>query len=109
MKRKIKMIIKIFICSIIIILGIGIYYKAMENTFGVTFYDINSDKIYENIRIINLSDLHLKEFGKNNERLVKKIKELSVILCGQDGIISEKSGMVQQSILTINLKIQPRE
>ena len=71
------MIIKIFICSIIIILGIGIYYKAMENTFGVTFYDINSDKIYENIRIINLSDLHLKEFGKNNERLVKKIKELS--------------------------------
>ena len=36
-------------------------------------------------------------------------KELSVILCGQDGIISEKSVMVQQSILTINLKIQPRE
>ena len=44
-------------------------------------------------------------FGK----LPKKTNGLSVILCGQDGIISEKSGMVQQSILTINLKIPPRE
>ena len=73
---KSKML-KLLFCLILIGIGICVYYKYKENTFEPTFYEIDSEKIHENIRIINLSDLHLKEFGENNEKLVKKIEQLS--------------------------------
>lgn len=74
LKRK---IFKLIILFFSIIFCICVYYKWKENTFETTFYELDSKKIHENIRIVNLSDLHLKEFGKNNENLVEKIKELS--------------------------------
>lgn len=77
MKKKMIQILKLLILISLIFCCICIYYKYKENTFQTTFYDIDSKKIYENIRIINLSDLHLKEFGKDNQKLVKKIKDLS--------------------------------
>ncbi len=75
--------------------------------YGIFRYKHDLKK-YPN-RLILGSETFCKDAYSFWEIAKKKIKELSVILCGQDGIISEKSGMVQQSILTINLKIQPRE
>lgn len=85
-----KKMIKILISLLLICIGICIYYKWKENTFEPTFYEIDSEKIHENIRIVNLSDLHLKEFGENNEKLVKKIKNLSPDLITMSGDMVDK-------------------
>lgn len=38
-------------------------------------YNLKSDKITGNLKIVLISDLHNKEYGQNNEELVKIIKE----------------------------------
>lgn len=74
LRKKVTIFIMLFF---VIIIFVCIYYKIKENTFETTFYNIDSEKVHENIRVLNLSDLHLKEFGKNNQKLVNKIEELS--------------------------------
>ena len=38
----------------------------------VTFYHVESDKILNGFRVVQLSDLHLKEFGEKNQELVER-------------------------------------
>ena len=49
---------------------------AINQNFTVTFYQIRSMKVTDNIRIIELADLHNKEYGNKNEKLIRKIKAL---------------------------------
>ncbi|MBQ7718632.1 MAG: metallophosphoesterase family protein [Clostridia bacterium] len=49
---------------------------AINKNFTVTFYQIRSDKVSDNIRIVELADLHNNQFGKNNKQLIDKIKSL---------------------------------
>ena len=53
----------------------GINYLVNQN-FTVSFYQITSDKVSSNIRIVELSDLHNSQYGKNNSELISKIKSL---------------------------------
>jgi predicted MPP superfamily phosphohydrolase len=50
---------------------------------------VSTDKTISDLRIVFVSDLHLKEYGKNNEKLLSKIKELnpSIIAIGGDSVI----------------------
>ena len=43
-------------------------------SFEVTHYSLNSNKLEIPIRIAALSDLHSKEYGEENEKLVETIK-----------------------------------
>ena len=52
------------------------YNLILNQHFTVSFYQILSEKVSENIRIVELADLHNAEFGKNNDELVAKIKAL---------------------------------
>ena len=92
MKKKNKKgtFMKIVLLLLIVCILICAYYKIKENTFTTTFYDIDSEKIYEDIRIVNLSDLHLKEFGKNNEKLVKRVRALSPDIITISGDMTNK-------------------
>ena len=90
-KKVGKKMIKILIYIILLICIITIYYKFREDTFITTFYEVKNEKIHEDIRVLNLSDLHLKEFGTNNEKLVKKIKELSPDLITISGDMVNKN------------------
>ena len=54
---------------------LGVNYIVNQN-FEVTFYQINSDKVSSNIRIVELADLHNSEFGEGNSKLISKIKAL---------------------------------
>ena len=47
-----------------------------QNTLELSFYHVKSGKVREGFRIIQLSDLHLKEFGENNQELVERVKIL---------------------------------
>lgn len=47
------------------------------NRFVTVTYEIKSDKITKPCRMVLLSDLHNKSFGKGNSRLVARIEELA--------------------------------
>ena len=66
-------ILLILLAAIVLTVAVNI---IVNQNFTVTFYQLRSDKVSDNIRIIELADLHNKEYGKNNEKLVGKIKEL---------------------------------
>lgn len=55
------------------------------NTIVISNYELSANKLNTSLRIALISDLHLKEYGKDNIDLVNKIKEQSpdiIILAG---------------------------
>ena len=70
MKKKKFIILIIIICA-----GLIIWYF---NTFTIkTNYEIiESEKIVDEITIIQISDLHGSSFGRNNKELIKKIEKV---------------------------------
>jgi predicted MPP superfamily phosphohydrolase len=76
--RKLKIFIRILI--VLAVLGLGVYtaVKLSDNSYFVdTFYEVEDDKIENHIRIVLLTDLHLKEYGEDNVDLVHEIKRLN--------------------------------
>lgn len=54
--------------------------------YEISFYQLTSDNVSENLRLVFLSDLHLKEYGEENETLLADVSALSpdLILLGGD-------------------------
>lgn len=73
-KGRLFRILCIFL--IIIVIAVLCVNIVKNKNFTVTFYQIRSEKVSDNIRIIELADLHNKQYGKNNTKLVEKIKAL---------------------------------
>ena len=76
--RKLKIFIRILI--VLLLLGLAGYtvYRLSDNSYFVdTFYEVEDDKIENPMRIVLLTDLHLKEFGEDNCQLVDEIKRLN--------------------------------
>lgn len=46
-----------------------------DGPLEVTYYEMSSPKIVEAFRIVQISDLHKKEFGEDNSELITAIKE----------------------------------
>lgn len=61
------------------VLGVGFLYyvRTEKNTLEVTFYHLQSDEVTEPFRIVQLSDLHLREFGEKNAELVDWVRRLA--------------------------------
>lgn len=89
MKKALKIILIIFILIILfLITEVIISYKCLT----VTDYNIQSDKIKEDMKIVLISDLHDSEFGKDNQRLINKIKKQHPDLILMDGdMINEEA------------------
>lgn len=88
--KKILKITAAFMIVIVLFITteIIISYKCLT----ISHYKIKSDKIKNNTRIILLSDLHNNEFGKENQRLVSKIKAQKPDLILLDGDILNEEG-----------------
>lgn len=85
-KRKYRIVLLVFI-------GIVFFLYWQNNDLVITRYEINlKEKEFEKIKIVQISDLHNKEFGKDNIRLIRKIKQLKpdVIFLTGDFIDSHK-------------------
>ncbi len=75
-------LIKIPFLSILFPLSLGLFIFVLwqNNHITVTRMDFSSEKLpsdFDNFKILQISDLHNKEFGKNSHRLIKKIKDLT--------------------------------
>lgn len=85
------MTLKILILLIIAVFAV--MFVIGNNILTVSYEKFRLDGITKNIKVLQLSDLHKKQFGKGNKRLIKKIKELSpdIIIMSGD-MVSRDSG-----------------
>ena len=75
LNKKSKLIIlssALFLLLILIFTSLNL----TNNSFTVTNYEVESDKINNSIRVVQLSDLHNSEFGEDNKELTDEIKKL---------------------------------
>lgn len=82
MKRNIKILAVILIIIAILLVCNGIY---CNNTVETINYNLTSNKLGTNLHFVVVSDQHNKEFGKNNIKLVKMIKNENpdfIAVCG---------------------------
>lgn len=70
MKKKLPVVIFILL---MLLSCFSLY--ASKYLLQCSYYTINSKQIEHPFRIVHLSDLHNSSFGKNNEKLVKKVLE----------------------------------
>lgn len=88
---KLKRLIKYFIILIIAVL----FFNYQNNSIVVNNINLEFDKLpqgFDGLKLVQISDLHNKEFGKNQSRLTAKIKraEPELILITGDLIDSKK-------------------
>ena len=97
MKKYIELFSKykkrILCILLVIVLCVCVFNLTDQSKIDVTFYQVHSGKVSDNIRIVVIADLHLREFGKDNIRLVEQIEKLGpdIIACVGDSNIRQKS------------------
>ena len=81
-----KWVIGLSIVFLIAILFTLLLVHVSDNShFVTTFYEIDDEKIDGRIRIVQLSDLHLKEYGQDNSVLVNEIIRLKPDIIAMTG------------------------
>lgn len=87
----------LFVCLVIVLFWVMIW---DTNRFVIKKYTFHSDKLKKNCRIIFLSDLHNKEYGAGNERLLQAIEELSpdLLLVGGDMLTAKPGASFQKAV-----------
>lgn len=90
MKNFIK-VPKIFACSMLIMAFVTLIIYACNGDLAVRYYEIESKKIQDNIRVAFITDLHSCYYGKSQNQLLNCIDEQhpDVILLGGD-IVDDK-------------------
>lgn len=88
--RKVHHILQL-IAAIVLLCGLAVwglraYIDYTKTHFNVTYYRVTSSHVSEKLRILFLSDLHLREYGEGNAELVETIQDLQpdLILLGGD-------------------------
>lgn len=99
---KKKMIVNLVLMIVIVLLVIKIMYPLFEqNTIDKTFYQFKSEKVAGNTRIIQLTDLHLKEFGEKNSNLVEEVRRLSPDIIAITGDMNLEKNNDYSIVLTL--------
>ncbi|TRZ36740.1 metallophosphoesterase [Niallia circulans] len=94
-KRKLLIITLLLLCVVVFS-----YYQ--NNRLSISSFTITSEELTGNgLKIIQLSDLHSKEFGKNQHRLVTKVKALSPDIIAFTGDIIDKDKYDEKTVLSL--------
>lgn len=93
MKKKILCVVTLGI--IIFIIYSLILFEQSQNDLMVSYYNIQTDKLDEDIRIVQISDLHNSVFGEENELLIKEIiyQDPDIILVTGDLLNSDDENL----------------
>lgn len=105
MKRTVPRFLKKLFCillAVVLILGAVLLYNLeLNKNFITTFYTVTVDKPVENLRIVELSDLHLSEFGTDNADLVRKISNLAPDIIAVAGDMNIDTNVNYSSVLSL--------
>lgn len=63
---------------------------AKHQSFVESYYQVQSDKLTSNVRVVQLSDLHLHEFGNHNADLIERITALKPDIIAITGDMNDK-------------------
>lgn len=75
-KRK-KLFLLITMFLLICVMLLLAYSSSQNDMFKITKYSFSTEKPVNDLRIVLVSDLHLKEYGEENEILLSEIKDLN--------------------------------
>lgn len=84
-----KLIVWLTVAVIVVLLTVWVIDGFRQDRFDVSFYNVKTNKVTESVKIVMISDLHNKVFGKNNDELISKIKDLSpdmIVIAGDMNI-----------------------
>lgn len=97
LKRKAK-ILSALLCIVLIATALIVF---DNNSIETTSFDYSSEKVpsdFNGFRIVHISDLHNKRFGKNQSRLIEKIKSLAPdIIVFTGDLVSRKAKKVDNA------------
>ena len=92
--HRVILCILTFLLVVTMILGvvISLYARYTKTHYEIRFYQETSKKVSTNIRIAVISDIHNREYGENNEKLISDLRALKpdLILFPGDMIIRDK-------------------
>ncbi|MDE5053838.1 metallophosphoesterase [Niallia taxi] len=96
MKKKILLIITLFLlCAVV-------FSYFQNNWLSISRFTITSQEITgDGLKIIQLSDLHSKEFGGNQHRLVSKVQALRPDIIAFTGDIIDKDKYDEKTVLSL--------
>ncbi len=78
---------------VIMIFVFGVIISVDINRFVIRDYTVYSDKIDKELNMVVLADLHDKEFGKDNYKLIDAIKRLDPdIICAAGDMLTARRG-----------------
>lgn len=83
----------------ICILMLFSYYQ--NNSLSTSTFKLSSEKIKDSIKVVQLSDLHSKQFGKNQNRLVRKVKNLNPDIIAFTGDLVDSKDYDEQKSMTL--------
>ncbi|MBC2582440.1 metallophosphoesterase [Clostridium sp. DJ247] len=94
---------KLFIYFAVLIVGaFFLYYQ--NNSIGVTNIDLELEKLpqgFDGLKIVHLSDLHSKMFGKNQHKLVSKVRKVEPEIIFITGDIVDSKHYEEQPALKL--------
>ena len=83
--------------------GLKLYTDYTNSHFQVTFYRVTSSHVSEKLRVLFLSDLHLREYGEHNEELIQTVQELDPDLFIEEEINLEEEEEIDVEHLDLSV------
>ena len=75
-----------------------------DRDFVESYYKVQSDKLTSHLRIVQLSDLHLRECGENNCDLVARSRGLKPDMIAITGDMNDKKSDIQKKFYLFSIK-----
>ena len=94
---------RLLIASIILLMfGFCVIFVIADQWhLTVAHYDVTTDKLSQSVRIVELADLHNKEFGQGNRELVQKVGGLKPDLIAMTGDMNSDEDSDEQVVLPL--------
>lgn len=98
-KARFGLLKKIVLGILRFVLGLAVLLAALwgiftliadHQSFVESYYQVQSDKLTSNVRVVQLSDLHLREFGDHNAELIERITALKPDIIAITGDMNDK-------------------
>ena len=95
-------IVKKRVLLLAILIGICIFFSYYQNNhLSTSSFTLSFPKITKPIKIVQLSDLHSKQFGKEQQRLIQQVKKLKPDLIVFTGDLVDSKKYDEQKSMTL--------